>query len=68
MYAVKMPHAMRYRPTAWPASAAGTSCSKNCTKAQNEIQKAPYDVNATAPNVLPVRNSHMPARSCARPP
>src|SRR3954447_11348947 len=37
-------------------------------KAQNESQNAPKDTNAVAPNVLPVRNSHMPARSCASPP
>src|SRR4051812_38284645 len=63
-----MPQAMRYRPTAWPASALGMSFSKNCTKAKKEIQNAPYDVNAVAPNVLPVLNSHMPASSCASPP
>jgi hypothetical protein len=27
MYVVKMPHAIRYRPTACPASAAGTSAA-----------------------------------------
>ena len=41
MYAVKIPQAMRYSPTAWPASALGTLFSKNCTKAQNDSQKAP---------------------------
>ena len=41
MYAVKMPQAMRNSPTAWPASAFGTLFSKNCTKAQNDSQKAP---------------------------
>jgi hypothetical protein len=44
------------------------SLMKNVTSAQNEIQKAPYDVNATAPKVLPVRNSHIPAKSWATPP
>lgn len=33
-----------------------------------ESQKAPYDENAVAPNVLPTANSHMPARSWASPP
>ena len=41
MYVVKMPHAIRYSPTAWPASAAGMSFAKNCTNAQNDSQNAP---------------------------
>src|SRR3954469_2293136 len=36
--------------------------------AQNDSQKAPYEQNATAPNVLPVRNSHRPATNWAMPP
>ena len=36
-----MPQAIRYRPTAWPASAAGTLSAKNCTNAQYESQNAP---------------------------
>src|SRR3954465_12689184 len=36
--------------------------------AQNDSQKAPYEQNATAPNVFPVRNSHRPATNCAMPP
>src|SRR3954449_12732314 len=36
--------------------------------AQNDSQKAPYEQNATAPKVLPVRNSHRPATNWARPP
>ena len=28
---------------------------------KNEIQNAPYEQNATAPNVFPVRNSQIPA-------
>ncbi len=35
---------------------------------KNEIQNAPYEQNATAPNVFPVRNSHSPATNCAIPP
>jgi hypothetical protein len=38
------------------------------TYAQNEIQNAPYEVKAVAPKTLPLRNSHIPARSCATPP
>jgi len=30
MYAVKMPHAIRYSPIASPALAAGTPSAKNC--------------------------------------
>src|SRR4051794_14277440 len=36
--------------------------------AQNDSQNAPYEQNATAPNVLPVRNSHRPATNWAMPP
>src|SRR5919112_6049729 len=36
--------------------------------AQNDSQKAPYEQNATAPNVLPVRNSQRPATNWAMPP
>src|SRR4051794_4615995 len=64
-----MPHAIRYSPTEWASCVLSVmSFAKNCSNAQNDSQNAPYDVNATAPNVLPVRNSHMPARSCASPP
>src|ERR671931_2532535 len=35
---------------------------------QNDSQKAPNEQNATAPNVLPVRNSHRPATNWAMPP
>src|SRR3954453_18801003 len=63
MYAVKIPQATRYTPTALPTCAGGTDLAKNCSNAQNDSQKEPYDVKATAPNVLPVRNSHMPASS-----
>src|ERR687885_373417 len=35
---------------------------------QNDSQNAPKEQNATAPNVLPVRNSHRPATNCAMPP
>jgi len=38
------------------------------TMKKNEIQNAPYEQNATAPNVLPVRNSQIPASSWAAPP
>ena len=31
------------------------------TMKKNEIQNAPYEQNATAPNVFPVRNSQIPA-------
>ena len=42
MYVVKMPQAIRYSPTAWPASALrDRPSSKNCTNAQNESQNAP---------------------------
>ena len=51
-----------------PSCAAGRSAAKKVTSAQYESQKAPNEVNATAPNVFPVRNSHMPASSCAMPP
>src|SRR5438270_4155535 len=44
------------------------SLAKNWRNAQNESQNAPKELNATAPNVLPVRNSHMPASSWAMPP
>ena len=44
------------------------SPAKKVTKAQKEIQKAPNEVKATAPKVLPVRNSHIPASSWAMPP
>ena len=41
MYAVKMPQAIRYSPTAWPVSAAGILSAKNVTNTKNEIQNAP---------------------------
>jgi hypothetical protein len=63
-----MPHAIRYRPTALPSSALGILLAKNWLSAQNDSQNAPYYANAVAPNVLPLRNSHMPASSCASPP
>src|SRR3569623_1505129 len=63
-----MPQAIRYRPTAEPSSLAGTLPAKNWLSAQNESQIAPYEVNAVAPNVLLLRNSHMPARTWAMPP
>src|SRR3954447_25707411 len=63
-----MPQAIRYSPTALPTSPAGTWPAKNWLNAQNDSQNAPYDVNAVAPNVLLLRNSHMPASSCASPP
>src|SRR3954453_15959390 len=69
MYAVKMPQPIRYRPTEWASCALSVmSFAKNCSNAQNDSQNAPYDVNAVEPNVLPVRNSHIPASSCASPP
>src|SRR5215208_1495136 len=68
MYVVKIAQAHRYNPTADERISAGTWGSKKATNAANESQKAPNDVNATAPNVFPVRNSHIPARSCANPP
>mmetsp|Transcript_49189 Transcript_49189/g.104689 ORF Transcript_49189/g.104689 Transcript_49189/m.104689 type:complete len:101 (-) Transcript_49189:24-326(-) len=37
-------------------------------KAPKLIQKAPYDVNADAPNVFPAANSHIPAAHWAVPP
>src|SRR3954454_2380842 len=39
----------------------------HCRKA-NHHQKSPYEVNATIPKVLLVRNSRMPAMICATPP
>src|SRR3954453_16362553 len=64
-----MPHAIRNRPTALPSATLSVlSLAENCSNAQNDSQNAPYDVNAVAPQVLPVRNSHSPASSCARPP
>src|SRR3954447_22138349 len=63
-----MPQAIRYSPTALPTSPAGTWPAKNWLNAQNDSQNAPYDVNAVAPNVLLLRNSHMPASSWAIPP
>ncbi len=33
-----------------------------------EIQNAPYELNATAPKVLPARNSHIPANTWTIPP
>lgn len=49
MYAVKMPHAIRYVPTASP-SALGTliAGSENCTKAQND------SANAARPTRWPI--------------
>ena len=42
MYVVKMPHAMRYVPTASPSAALSVMpLAKNCSNAQNESQKAP---------------------------
>src|SRR5205823_3294263 len=61
-------HAIRYSPTASPRFAAGIFDPSNCSSTKNEIQNAPYDVNAVAPNVLLLRNSHMPASSWAIPP
>src|SRR5487761_1565992 len=46
----------------------GSSATLKLTRKKKEIQNAPNDVNATAPNVLPVLNSHIPASSCAVPP
>src|SRR4051794_40804328 len=63
-----MPHAIRYSPTAAPRCVDGIFDDWNCSRTKNEIQNAPKDVNAVAPNVLLFRNSHMPARSCAIPP
>src|ERR1700733_3269003 len=61
---VKMPHIHRYRPRAEPISFAGSCATLKLTRKKKEIQNAPNDVNATAPKVLPVRNSHIPASSC----
>src|SRR3954454_21375747 len=63
-----MPHAIRYRPAAAPRCVAGILLPSNCSSTNQEIQNAPYDVNAVAPNVLLLRNSHMPASSWAIPP
>src|SRR5579862_1525122 len=65
---VKMPHIHRYRPSAASISFAGSCATLKLTRKKKEIQKAPNDENATAPNVLPVRNSHIPANSWAKPP
>ena len=51
-----------------PTSVAGSCATLKLTRKKNEIQNAPYDENATAPNVLPVRNSHIPASSWQSPP
>ena len=79
---------MRYRPRAFsspdspPAASVRVSISADGHRMKaKEIQKAPYELNAVAPNVLPAANladqdlaltqrahSHMPASSCARPP
>src|SRR4051794_37610817 len=68
IYAVKIAHAHRKRPIAAPACSGGIESTKNVTSAQYEIQNAPNDEKATAPKVLPVRNSHIPASSWAMPP
>ena len=41
--------------------AGGMLGAKNVTSKKKEIQNAPNELNATAPNVFPVRNSHIPA-------
>src|SRR5436305_8551116 len=65
MYVVKIAHIHKYADSACGVM---SDAGVNRTKKKNEIQNAPNDVNATALNVLPVRNSHIPASSCARPP
>src|SRR5450432_2183672 len=63
-----MLHAQRYMPSALKISLFGTAGSAVNTTKKNEIQNVPYPVNATAPNVLPVRNSQSPAANWAIPP
>ena len=68
--AVKRPHAARIAANpSWkeaPVLSAPLS-ARMCQKA-NPNQKAPYAVNAVAPKVLFLANSHMPAISWQRPP
>ena len=47
--------------------ASGWPWTGRCASAryQNDSQNAPYDENATAPKLLPLANSHMPASSWA---
>lgn len=68
IYALKIVHANRKMPVASYAVAAGREPAMKCTYAANAIQKAPYDVNAKAPKVLALLNSHIPAKNWANPP
>ena len=64
MYAVKRIQGKRYRPKAPLTARPPWKLMKKYTP----IQNAPYDVNATAPNVFFRTNSHMPAANWATPP
>ena len=64
---MKIPHIHRYSPSPLNTSV-GAFWPTDWTMKKNEIQNAPYEQNATAPNVFPVRNSHSPATNCAMPP
>ena len=60
-----MAHIHRYADTPCGVMAAA---GINRMRTKYEIQNAPNEQNATAPNVLPVRNSQIPATSWAIPP
>src|SRR5579884_2478419 len=73
MYVLKTANANRYHASAFVRSppwklAANFVDSARITKRPRPIQKPPYVEKAVAPNTFLLRNSHIPARSCASPP
>src|SRR5215475_11965007 len=64
MYVLKMANASRIQPLSFDGLLEWTRIAYR----PSPIQNPPYDENAVAPNVLPLRNSHMPASSWHRPP
>ena len=46
----------------------GRAFGRWLSRYQNDSQNAPKELKATAPNVLPLANSHMPASNWAIPP
>src|SRR5579884_2182256 len=73
MYVLKTANANRYHASALVRSppwnpAVNFVVPARITKIPRPIQNPPYVENAVAPNTLRLRNSHIPARNCARPP
>src|ERR671936_2263306 len=60
-------HPNRYRASVEPSTSAGMGLAYRVSNAQSASQNAPYEPNTAAPNVLPVRNSNIPARNWATP-